>query len=91
VDGENIVIGDIVPGLPAAAQKDIHVGDRIIAVAQDTGPAVPVHGGQLAQAVALIHGPVGTTVRVTLVSSGKDDSHARVVSFVRAELKAPPR
>jgi carboxyl-terminal processing protease len=91
VDGENIVIGDIVPGLPAAAQKDIHVGDRIIAVAQDTGPAVPVHGGQLAQAVALIHGPVGTTVRVTLVSSGKDDAHARVVSLVRAELKAPPR
>jgi serine/threonine protein kinase len=91
VDGENIVVQEIVPGLPAAAQKDIHVGDRIIAVAQDTGPAVPVHGGQLAQAVALIHGPTGTTVRLTLVSSGEDDSHARVVSFVRAELKAPPR
>jgi serine/threonine protein kinase len=91
VDRENIIIQEIVPGLPAAAQKDIHVGDRIIAVAQDTGPAVPVHGGQLAQAVALIHGPAGTTVRVTLVSSGEDDSHARVVSFVRAELKAPPR
>ena len=91
VDGENIVIQEIVPGLPAAAQKDIHVGDRIIAVAQDTGPAVPVQGGKLAQAVALIHGPAGTTVRLTLVSSGEDDSHARVVSFVRAELKAPPR
>ncbi len=91
VDGENIVIQEIIPGLPAAAQKDIHVGDRIIAVAQDTGPAVPVRGGQLAQAIALIRGPVGTTVRLTLVSSGEDDSHARVVSFVRAELKAPPR
>ena len=91
VDRENIIIQEIVPGLPAAAQKDIHVGDRIIAVAQDTGPAVPVHGGQLAQAVALIHGPAGTTVRLTLVSSGEDDSHARVVSLVRAELKAPPR
>jgi serine/threonine protein kinase len=91
VDRENIIIQEIVPGLPAAAQKDIHVGDRIIAVAQDTGPAVLVHGGQLAQAVALIHGPAGTTVRLTLVSSGEDDSHARVVSLVRAELKAPPR
>jgi len=89
LDGENIIIQEIIPGLPAAAQKDIHVGDRIIAVAQDTGPAVPVHGGQLAQAVALIHGPAGTTVRLTLVSSGEDDSHARMVSFVRAELKAP--
>jgi len=91
VDGENIVIQEIIPGLPAAAQKDIHVGDRIIAVAQDTGPAVPVQGGKFAQAVDLIHGPAGTTVRLTLVSSGEDDSHARVVSFVRAELKAPPR
>jgi tRNA A-37 threonylcarbamoyl transferase component Bud32 len=90
VDGENIIVGDIVPGMPAAAQKDIHAGDRIIAVAQDTGPAVPVHGGKLARAVALIHGPAGTTVRMTLVSSGEDDSHARIVSFVRAELKAPP-
>jgi serine/threonine protein kinase len=91
VDRENIVIQEIVPGLPAAAQKDIHVGDRIIAVAQDTGPAVPVQGGKFTQAVDLIHGPAGTTVRLTLVSSGEDDSHARVVSFVRAELKAPPR
>jgi carboxyl-terminal processing protease len=91
VDGENIVIQEIIPGLPAAAQKDIHAGDRIIAVAQDTGPAVPVQGGKYTQAVDLIHGPAGTTVRLTLVSSGEDDSHARVVSFVRAELKAPPR
>jgi tRNA A-37 threonylcarbamoyl transferase component Bud32/uncharacterized PurR-regulated membrane protein YhhQ (DUF165 family) len=91
VDGENIIIQEIIPGSPTAAQKDIHVGDRIIAVAQDKGSAVPVHGGQLAQAVALIHGPAGTTVHLTLVSSGEDDSHARVVSLVRAELKAPPR
>jgi hypothetical protein len=89
VDGEHIIVQEIVPDSPAAAQKDIHAGDRIVAVAQDTGPAVPVHGGELQQAVDLIHGPVGTTVRVTLVSSGEDDSHARVVSFVRAELKAP--
>ena len=91
VDGENIVLQEIIPGLPAAAQKDIHVGDRIIAVAQDTGPAVPVHGGQLAQAVALIHGPAGTTVRLTIVSAGEDDSRARDVSLVRAELIASPR
>ena len=91
VDGQNIVVQDIVPGSPAARQKDIHVGDRIIAVAQDTGPAVPVHGGKAAQAIALIRGSAGTTVRLTIVSSGEDDSRARVVSFVRAEIKVPPR
>jgi serine/threonine protein kinase len=90
VDNQNIVVQAIIPGLPAAAQKDIHVGDRIIAVAQDKGPAVPVQGGKLAQAVDLIHGPAGTTVRLTLVSSGEDGSRGWDVSFVRAELKAPP-
>jgi hypothetical protein len=91
VEGENIMVGGILPGSPAAAQRDIHVGDRIIAVAQDTGPAVPVQSRTLAQAVALIRGPAGTTVRLTIVSPGEDDSRARIVSFVRAELKIPPR
>jgi len=88
VDGENIIVQGIIPGLPAAAQKDLHVGDRIIAVAQENGPAVPVHSGQLGQAVALIHGRPDTTVRLTLVSSGEDSSHARVVGIVRAQLNA---
>jgi hypothetical protein len=70
----------------------VYVGfdDRIIAVAQDTGSAVPVQSEKLAPAAALIRGPAGTTVRLTVVSSGEDDSRARIVSFVRAELKTPP-
>jgi C-terminal processing protease CtpA/Prc len=51
---------------------------------------VPVESAKLDQAVDLIHGPAGTTVRLTIVSAGEDGSHARVVSFVRAELKEPP-
>jgi len=90
VDGENIIIQEIIPGSPTAAQKDIHVGDRIIAVAQDKGSAVPVHGGQLAQAVALIHGPAGTTVHLTLVSSG-EGRPSPVVSFGARELESTPR
>ena len=90
-DGKNIIVRGILPNSPAAAQTDLHVGDRIIAVAQDTGPAVPVQSSTLAQAVALIRGPAGTTVRLTIVSPGEDDSRARIASFVRAELKIPPR
>jgi hypothetical protein len=90
LEGKDIVVQEIVPDSPAAAQKDIHAGDRIVAVAQDQGPAVPVDSGKLDQAVALMRGPAGTTVRLTLVPAGEDRSHACVVSFVRAELKAPP-
>lgn len=90
VDGKNILVQEIMPDTPAAAQKDIHARDRILAVAQDQGPAVPVDGGKLDQVVDLIHGPAGTTVRLTIASAGKEDAHARIVSLVRAPLKAPP-
>src|SRR5712691_5351310 len=88
VEGQNIVVKGILPDSPAAAQKDIHVGDRILAVAQDKEPAVQVQGGNLAQALALFRGPKGTTVRLTVAPFGEDDSRVRVVSFVRGELKA---
>jgi len=87
VEGQNIVVKSILPDSPDAAQKDIHVGDRILAVAQDKEPAVQVQGGKLAQAVPLFRGAKGTTVRLTIVPAGEDDSRARVVTYVRAELK----
>jgi len=91
VEGQNIVVKRILPDSPAAAQKDIHVGDKIMAVAQDNEPPIQVQGGKLAQTVPLLRGTAGTTVRLTIVSAGEDDSKARVVSFVRAELKALAR
>src|SRR5205823_1146300 len=40
VEGRYIVVKSILPDTPASAQKDIHVGDKILAVAQDK--ALPV-------------------------------------------------
>jgi peroxiredoxin len=39
------------------------------------------------QTARSIRGPKGTTVRLTLIPAGEDDTHARVVSFVRGEVK----
>ena len=88
VEGQNIVVKRILPDSPAAAQKDLHEGDRIMAVAQAKELPVRVQGRTLAQTVALIRGPKGTTVRLTIVPYGEDDSRARVISFTRDELKA---
>jgi C-terminal processing protease CtpA/Prc len=67
--------------------KAIRVGDLVIAVAEDGKPAVALRGKTVPEAVRLIRGPKGTTVRLTLVPAGKDESQARVVSLVRGELK----
>jgi thiol-disulfide isomerase/thioredoxin len=91
MEGQNLVVKAIFPNSPAAFQGGIHVGDRITAVAQDKDPAVPVQGLKIEQVVPLIRGPKGTTVRLTIVPSGEDDSRMQVVSFVRGELKVLAR
>ena len=87
LEGQNIVVNSILPDTPAAAQKGLHAGDRIVAVAQGNDPAVQVQN--LVQTARSIRGPKGTTVRLTIVPAGEDDSHAQVVSFVRGEVKWP--
>ena len=84
-EGQNIVVKRILPDSPAAAQSDLRVGDRIVAVAQGKEPVVQVQN--LVQTARAIRGPKGTTVRLTVTRAGEDDSHLRVVSFVRGEVK----
>jgi peroxiredoxin len=92
MEGQHVVVKGIVPDSPAAAQKDIRVGDRITAIAQGTGPAVPLQSEEIAQVAESIRGSKGTAVRLTIVPAGEDESHARVVSLVREELlKGLPR
>lgn len=87
-DGDYLVVNALLPDEPAAASKAIHVGDRIIAVAQGKdGPDVPVKGRGVTEVVSLIRGTKGTTVRVTIVPAKKDDREAFVVSLSRGELK----
>ena len=75
VKNGELLIAKTIRGSPAAKEKKIHVGDRIIAVAQDiVRPAVKFEAGKLAQIVPMIRGAVGTTVRLTIASPGEEDS-----------------
>jgi thiol-disulfide isomerase/thioredoxin len=87
VEGQYVVVKRILPGSPAAAQHDLRAGDRILAVAQDNKPAVRVESGHLAQTVPLLRGPIGTKISLTIISPGEEEVRARVVNFVRRELK----
>jgi carboxyl-terminal processing protease len=86
-EGADLIVDAVIPDSPAALSKAIHRGDRMIAIAQDDDPPVKIKGLNLEEAVHLIRGPKGTTVRVTILPAGKDESEAHVVSLVRGALK----
>src|SRR5689334_16478493 len=79
-EGTNLVVNQILPDSPAAAQKEMRAGDRIVAIAQEGEEAVSVGDRKLAEVVSQIRGPKGTTVRLTIIPAGEDESRARVVS-----------
>jgi cytochrome c biogenesis protein CcmG, thiol:disulfide interchange protein DsbE len=85
----NIVVKRIVADSPAGSQNEIHAGDRILSIAQSDAPAVAVHAGKadLPRAIALLQGAKGTTVRLTFIPSGKDDSQTRTVTLARGEVR----
>jgi peroxiredoxin len=83
---EDLVIKIILPDSAAALNKAIQVGDRVVAMAENDKPAVKHQGKTVTEAVGLIRGPHGTTVRLTLIPAGKDESQARDVYLVRGEL-----
>jgi peroxiredoxin len=85
--GEDFVVAALLPDGSAASSHAIHVGDRIIAVAQEDEVEVRVKGLKMEDAVRLIRGPKGTSVRLTIGPANKDDMHAYVVNLARGELK----
>lgn len=89
--GSNIVVKYVTSNSPAGRQNDIHVGDRVLYIAESNGPAVRLHAGKadLPRAQALLRGAKGTAVHLTFVPSGKDDSQTQVVTLVRGEVRSP--
>jgi thiol-disulfide isomerase/thioredoxin len=85
MEGPHIIVKRIFQDSPAVTQKGLHVGDRIIGVAQEQGPAIQIE--KLPQALLAIRGPKGTTVRLTILPSGQEDARAQVVSIVRDAVK----
>jgi thiol-disulfide isomerase/thioredoxin len=88
--GSNIVVKRITADSPAGRQDELHQGDRVLSIAESTGPAVPVHAGKadLPRAQSLLRGPKGTAVRLAFVPSGKVDAPTRVVTLERGEVRS---
>jgi carboxyl-terminal processing protease len=80
-------IRELVPGGPAATSQLLKPGDRIVAVAQGDEEWVDIVEMPLAEAVRLIRGPKGTTVRLTILPAEGEGSTRKVVALVRDEIK----
>ncbi|MHB8520019.1 MAG: carboxy terminal-processing peptidase [Limisphaerales bacterium] len=81
-------IYELVPGGPAARSGLLKPGDRIVAVGQADSKPADIVDMALPDAVRLIRGPKGTSVRLTLIPAGATDGSARrTITLVRDEVK----
>ncbi len=87
VENEYVTIKSIVPGGPADKSKQLKIDDKIVGVAQGQEDFVDVVGWRIDNAIALIRGPKGTTVRLKILSKDQDPSaKPKVVDMVREKI-----
>jgi carboxyl-terminal processing protease len=86
---EYVTIQSVVPGGPADKSKQIAAEDRIVGVAQGKtgGEFQNVIGWRIENAIALIRGTKGTTVRLEILPKGATaSSKPKVVELVREKI-----
>jgi len=80
-------IHELIAGGPAARSGLLKPGDRITAVAQDTGAPVDVSEMPLTRIVQLIRGPKGSAVTLTVLPPAGSAGASRTIRLVRDEVK----
>jgi len=85
---EYITISSLVTGGPADKSHQINNGDRIIGVAQGAdGEFQDIIGWRIDNAIKLIHGPKGTTVKLKILPQGKTAADKpNIIDIVREKI-----
>ncbi len=86
----HVVIGQVLPGSPAALAHAIKPGQRILSVAEANGPEVDTTRMGVSQLAALLRGVPGTIVKVMLEQESKLGPKVDDVSLRRATLDVKP-
>lgn len=83
-DDGQIKVVNIIPGSPAEAQGQLQAEDAIVSVSEEKGEPVDISAMSIREAVALIRGPKGSTVRLTV---GRPDGTRLVIPIIRDVVK----
>ncbi len=88
-EDEYTTIQKVIQGGPAALSREVHAGDRVLAVGQGKrGEMEDVIGWRLQDVVDQIRGPKGSTVRLRLLpAKAGSDGPSKVVTLERNEIK----
>ncbi|MCD0487804.1 carboxy terminal-processing peptidase [Pedobacter sp. MC2016-14] len=88
LENEFVTIKTITAGGPAYKTRMINPDDRILAIAQGKdGEFQDIFGWRLDDAIALIRGPKGTTVKLKLLAKGKTTADAaQIVEVLRDKI-----
>ena len=82
------VINGLLPGTPAELSGQLHVGDRVLGLAQGDNSFVDTHSVSLADVVQMIRGAPNTLVQLqVLPADAPPNSVPRTVSITRDQLK----
>ncbi|MCY4418448.1 MAG: carboxy terminal-processing peptidase [Cytophagales bacterium] len=89
VEGDYVIITDLVPGGPAQKTGLLHAQDKIVGIAQeDDSTFVDIVGWRLDDVVARIRGPKDTVVRLEIIPhDALDASRLRQVRIVRDKIR----
>lgn len=86
-ENDFVTIKSVVTGGPADKSKQFKIDDKIIGVAQGNEDFVDVVGWRLDNAIALIRGKKGTTVKLKILSKDQDlSAKPKIVSLVREKI-----
>jgi thiol-disulfide isomerase/thioredoxin len=76
-----VVVYKVLPETPAARSGEIHVGDRLLTIANGDDP--PVWVETISEAARMLHGPPGSTVHLRIIPAGKTQTEPHTVTLVR--------
>jgi hypothetical protein len=82
------VINQLLPGAPAELSRQLHAGDRIVALAQGDNTFVDTHSLSLKDIVEMVRGTPGSLLQLQVLSAdAPPNSPPRTVPIIRDQIK----